>query len=285
MTEFNASLVREKIIFVDQEQAMLDGVEAEPVTIRSNRIFLQINDGKHTEKIVVRCQNMHTTLRLASKIMYSFYKNGLFRGRENPYDWEGTWDAILPSYEKEFNPNNWAAVYINGQSVFKTSSFPFVDVIEKCALLTVDNYDATIDVTESALKQVGKAVSINHSSNVAAVFSDDGRESMRAAIIHRSERKDTNFTFVVSGGETHNRVSQTINIAAAFLEALNLRFVVRHLGQQKRKGELEKTGDGANKLRGATGRLVAINKGITSFEEVYEVKYRPEKPDFFGAGF
>lgn len=283
MEEFSASLVREKIIFIDDGQDIEADGEAGPTVIRSNRIFLKLGERAATEKVVVRAQNMHTTLRLAGKVMYSFYKNGLFLNRSQPPEWEAIWDTVLSHYEKEFNPNIWGAVYINGKSMFKTTTSPFVDVVEKCALLSVDNYDGTMEVTESALKQIGRAMRINHSSNVATVFTDsDG--AMRCGIIHRANGKDTTFNFTAAGGETHNRVPQSMAIAAAFLEGINLSFVTKSLQDKMRGGEIAKVSPEASKLRGATARLVAINKGISAFEETYEVKYRPEKPDFFGLG-
>lgn len=282
MEEFNASLVREKIILFDDGQDEAAAAEGKgPTVIRSNRVHLKLGARAATENIVVRAQNMHTTLRLASKIMFAYYKGGLFLDRAAPFDWEIQWESALSAYEKEFNPQNWSAIYINGKSVFKTTTSPFVDVIEKCALLTIDNYDATMGVTESALKQIGRAIRINHSSNVAAVLNDGGG-SMRCGIIHRTQGKDTTFSFTAEGGEAAYRVTQSVSIAAAFLEALNLQFVAKGLQEKARRGELPKIGREANQLRMATARLVALDKGIVSFEEIYQVKYRPEKPQFFG---
>ena len=281
MEEFSASLVREKITFIDDSQEPDADGEVGPTVICSNRIFLKLGDRAATEKVVVRAQNMHTTLRLASKVMYSYFKNGAFLTRSQPPDWEAMWDTVLSIYEKEYNTGIWGSVYINGKSVFKTNTSPFVDVVEKCALLTVDNYDATMEVTESALKQIGRAMRINHSSNVATVFTDHV-DTMRCGIIHRADGKDTTFSFTATGGEPHNRITQSISIAAAFLEAINLRFVTKSLQDKMRAGEIAKVSPEAAKLRGATARLVAIHKGIMSFEETYDVKYRPEKPDFFG---
>lgn len=283
MEEFNASLVREKITFIDDAQEPDADGETGPTVIRSNRIFLKLGERAAEEKVVVRAQNMHTTLRLASKVMYSYFKNGLFLNRSQPPDWEAIWEAVLSNYEKEYNPGIWGSVYINGRPMFKTTSSPFVDVVEKCALLSVDNYDQTMEVTESALKQIGRAMRINHSSNVATVFTDSG-DTMRCGIIHRSDGKDTTFNFHATGGEKHNRITQSISIAAAFLEAINLRFVTKSLQDKMRRGEIAKISPEAHKLRGATARMVAIHKGISSFEEAYEVKYRPEKPDLFGTG-
>lgn len=280
MEEFNASLVREKIVFSD-DQAMddMDG-DATPTIIRSNRVFLRLETKGFVEKVVVRAQNMHTTLRLASKVMYSYYKNGLFEGRSAPFDWEEAWNNIHTGYEKDYNPNNWGAIYINGRPAFKTTSSPFVDVVEKCALLTVDNYDATMEVTESALRQIGKTMKINHASNVATVFHDQDGD-MRCGIIHRAEGRDTTFNFTAHGGQLHNRVPQSINIAAALLEAINLRFITKSLQYQLRAGEIANASPEGRKLRNALGRLVALNKGISSFETTYDVKYRPEKPELF----
>ncbi len=285
MEDFSASLVREKITFVDDDQAQKPDSGAGPTVVRSNRIFLKLGEGAATEKVVVRAQNMHTTLRLASKIMYSYYKNGLFLSRSQPPQWDTMWEMALSLYEKEYNADGWGSVYVNGKSVFKTNTSPFVDVVEKCALLTLDNYDATMEVTESALKQIGRAMRINHSSNIATVFTDHaGTGTIRCGIIHRAGGKDTTFNFTATGSETHNRVTQSMNIAAAFLEAINLRFVTKTLQEKTRKGEIPKVSPEANQLRVGTTRLLALHKGITSFEQTYEVKYRPEKPDFFGVG-
>lgn len=289
MEEFSASLVREKIVFTEDNLKPVSG-EAAPkesahhdggtVIIRSNRILLKMGQKSATEKIVVRAQNMHTTLRLASKILYSYYKGGSFINRAHPYDWEAQWDSVISRYEKEFNQNIWASVHINGKPVFRTNASPFVDVVEQCALLTIDNYDATMNVTESALKQVGKAMRIQHSSNVATVFTDSG-DSMRCGIIHRTEMRDTTFNFTATGGEQKNRIMQSVGVAADYLEAINLRFVIRGLQEKLRTGAVNKISPEANQMRMAVARQMSINKGITGFEDVYDVKYRPEKPDFF----
>jgi hypothetical protein len=272
MDNFNTSLVREKIVFTEGDK--------EPTVIRSNRIFLKLGEGAHAEKVVIRAQNMHTTLRVAAKILFSYFRHGLILPRTMPFDWDGTWDTCLNSYEKEFNPRIWAAIYINGKSVFKTTTSPFVDIIEKCALLTVDNYDATMDVTESALKKIGHAVRISHTSNVATVFTDKG-DSTRCGIIHRADNRDTTFNFTVSGGKQETRLVQTIGIASAYLDAFSLRFVIDTNQDKMRRGEIKKISPEANQMRAAIARQGAINKAIISFEESYDVKYRPMKPDFF----
>ncbi len=273
MTDFSTSLVREKIIFTEGE---IGEGDKEPVVIRSNRIFLKLG----ADKLVARAQNMHTALRIAAKILSAYYKDGPLTGRDKPVDWEAQWQETLSGYEKEYNPQVWCAIYANGHSVFKTITSPFVDVVEKCALLSLDNYDNTMEVTESAMKQIGHAVRINHSSSVAAVFTDNG-ESMRCGIIHRTDKQDMAFNFTGHGGQEHMRIVQSFGAAAAYLEAFNLRFVIHMLRDKIKTGEAKAISPENNQIRAAIIRQGAINRAIHAFEDLYEVKYRPAKPDFF----
>jgi hypothetical protein len=278
MEDFNSSLVREKIIFTEGEVG--EATEKEPVVIRSNRIFLKLGQAPDVERVVIRAQNMHTTLRIAAKILYGYYNGGPLLARGTPFNWEDQWQESLSGYEKEYNAEIWSAIYINGKSVFKTRTSPFVDVIEKCALLTLDNYDTTMGVTESALKQIGHAMRINHSSSVAAVFTDSG-ESMRCGIIHRTDKKDMAFNFTAVNGQQSTRIVQSFGATAAYLEAFNLRFMIHMLRNRIRMGEAKKVSPENSQIRAAITRQGAINRAIRSFEDVYDVKYRPAKPDFF----
>lgn len=278
MGDFTTSLVREKIVFVD-DSPKPDGTGGDGSTVvRSNRILLKLPGRTKTERIVIRSQNMHTTLRMTSRIMTSYYKSNIFTDRETPFDWAEAWDSCLSTYEKHNNPDIWAAVYIDGQPMFKTNSSPFIDVVEKCALLSIDDYDATMNVTENALKQIGKQIRISHASNIAAALTNTGG-TMRCGIIHRTDGRNTTFSFNATGGDDHNRVTQSLSIAGALLEAINLRFMVRNVQADLRRGEIEKNSPEAVRMRSAASRVIALSKGITNFESVYEVKYRPEKPD------
>jgi len=280
MEEFNASLVREKIIFME---GVYDGdadAVKEPVVIRSNRIFLRLGKPDAVENIVVRAQNMHSTLRLTGKILASYGKDGPFSTRGRAFDWGKLWDAAISDYEKKYNHDIWAAIYLDGRPVFKTIKSPFIDVVEKCALLTIDNYDATMEVTESALKQIGRAIRINHSSNVAATFIDNVN-SMRCGIMHRGGHKNIIFSFTGTGGGRQDRIVHSIEAAAAYLETLNLRFIINQLEEKIRKGEIRQNAPEAARIKPAIARQADLNKEIFAFEEIYGVQYRPHKPDLF----
>ncbi|MDY0009942.1 MAG: hypothetical protein RBS08_09570 [Bdellovibrionales bacterium] len=281
MRNFSTSLVREKMEFIQ------DGAEGISTTavVRSNRVYLHLpsrEDSGIVDKVVIRTQTMPTALRLAGKVMFSYYRNDVFSQRTEPYDWAGQWESVQSGYDRHFMPDLWAAVYMNGKSVFKTINSPFVDIVEHCALLSLDNYDAAIHVTEDMLRKLGRDMRIQHVSSVAATLADDGKE-MRCGIIHRSEGRDATFSFMAAGGaDASHRVVQSFGTAAAFLEAVNLQIVTRSMRDKIQSGEVPKASPEATKLRIATARMTAIDKAINSFEDMYSVKYRPAKPDFFG---
>ncbi len=285
MQVFSTSLVREKIVFIDSGKDVDiladDDDGAGPTIIRSNRVFLKLQQGGKTEKIVVRGQNMHGTLRMAAKVYAQFGKGGVFVGREVPFDWQDHWDQTVSAYEKEYNPSNWIAVYINGKPVFKTLTSPFVDVVEQCALLTLENYDGTMGVAEHVLKEVGKAMRIQHFSNVAAVFSEEEKNAIRCGIVHRSDIRDTTFNFSVTGGEKENRIIQSLSATAAFLESFNLTFVIRGARARLKAKEIDLQSPESKQARAAEARQGTLSRQVKTFEETYNVKYRPEKPDLF----
>lgn len=281
MKNFSTSLVREKMEFIQ------DGAEGVSTTavVRSNRVYLHLpsrEDKDIVDKVVIRTQTMSTALRLAGRVMFSYYRNGVFSERAEPYDWALQWDSVQSGYDRNFMPDLWAAVYMNGKSIFKTINSPFVDIVEHCALLSLDNYDAAIHVTEDMLRKLGRDMRIQHVSSVAATLADDGKE-MRCGIIHRAEGRDATFNLAATGGvDASHRVVQSFGMAAAFLEAVNLQRIIRSMRDKIQSGEAAKASPEATKLRAATARMTAIDKAINSFEDMYTVKYRPAKPDFFG---
>ena len=280
MSVFEAMLVRERI---NLTQRPIDaGAEVVPETtvIRSTRLHLQLPGRVKVENVVIRGQSMHTTLRVGAKVLYSFFKSGAFTKRAEPFDWTAMWEMLLTNYERKYAPEMWAAVYIDGEAVFKTEKAPFVDVIEQCALLSVDNYDATMTLTEKVLGHLGQDAHIEHVAKVASVFTDDGAH-MRCGVIHRAEGKDTTFSFTATGGEVYSRVTQGFQIAASFLEAIDIRHYMRDVKRRLNTGDLIRTSPEMAKYNAGPQRLKDLRRALDAFEEHFDVRYRPEKPDVF----
>jgi len=278
MSEFNASLVREKIVFADPNRPGRD--EASATIIRSNRIYLNIGNGEGRENIVIRTQTIPTTLRLASRVMFSYFKNGLFGKRKDPYDWQVQWGGLLTEYDRAFMPDLWGAVYIDGKPVFKTKANPFIDVVERVAVAHTENYNMTMDEAEQALRQIGHQLEVEHVSSVSGVFVDnDG--GTRCGIIHRWDGKNMVFNFTAEGGRRQQRIVQALATSAAFLEAINMHRQIGIIKGKIARQEVSKTSADGRQLRAAIARMSVADKIVRDFEENYKVKYRPEKPNFF----
>lgn len=270
------SLVREKMTLNDK--VVTD--QSAPVIIRSNRIALRLGEFAKKENLVVRTQTMHSALLLASKLMYSYYHNGPFTGRAESFDWQAQWDSIQSAYDVNYNPDRWAAVYLDGKPVFHTKPELYMDVVEKCALLNPESYDAAVAQIEKTLEQVGQHKSVEHVSNVAVTFMDrDG--IMQCGNVHRSFGKNTTFSFTAAGSTENHRVTQAMSVAAALIEGLNLQHVVQTMQEKVRAQEITPNSVAANKMRSATARMIKLSQHIDAFEGSYDVKYRPAKPEFF----
>jgi len=280
MSVFHTSLIREKIIFIE-DTGNFDDLK-EPTIIRSNRLAMRLKRKSEHEDIVIRCQNMPDTLRVAGQIFKNFYAGGgAFLNREKPFDWEKLWNKTISDYEKKYNPENWLSVYIDGKCIFKTHSSPFADIIEQCVLVTKEDYDGAMDVAEYALREVGRSIRIKHYTNVAAVFTDN-IDTLRCGIIRRSSEHDTMFNFsVVGGGARTKRIIQSFEIAAAFLDAINLRFIIDMAQEKLMNGSISRSSSQAKQMHDSYIRQGELSRTINIFEDVYHVRYRPEKPDFF----
>jgi hypothetical protein len=277
MDDFNTALIREKIIFIDsaapqKTDAMAEGHHV----VRSNRLLLNLPGDKGVERLVIRSQTMPGTLRLAAAALMDFCAKGKFSGR-GP-DWDELWERVRPPYDKKYNPDNWAAVYVDGRNVFKTNASSYADVIEQCAQVATGNYDDAIAVTEGALRRIGKNMQISHSSTVAAVFTNED-DSLRTAIVNRRAGKTNAFNFVANGGDVDRRAQQVLFVTASMLESLNLRLTFDALNVKMRSHRASR--DEQQQFASLLGRMDTLYRHIESFENEFNAKYRPEKPAFF----
>lgn len=284
MKDFSTSVIRERIDFISDPQASAGaGNETKKtVILRSNRIALTFRDGEKEETLVVRAQTTPVALRVAQKILYSYNRSGLFSTRAEPYDWNTLWENIVTDYDKTYNPNLWTIIYLNGTPVMRTVENPHMDIIEKCAMLDVSNYDASIAKAEAAFKQLGREMKLEHIVSIASIFNNSHASNLlRCGIIQRAKGRNLTFSFAAEEGEGFRRVEQAMLVASGFLEAIELKLVISSLkGKVKDSDQRQQTLD-ARRLRAARERMNDIYKVVKSFENVFSVKYRPEKPRVF----
>ncbi len=278
MTDFNTSLLREKFTIRDR----LSDDDIESVVALSNRIVVPMIDrrGVIQETFVVRGHNMHTTVRIAAKMVQSFHDGGKLMYEPN-YDWDKVWHVVTDGFEKTYNPEGWAVVYFEGKCIFKKGDHhSFLDIIEKFDALQSDDYERSVELAEKAFQDAGKPVTIEHDTNVALVVSINP-ELARCGVILRAAGRTTTFNFTAK--EYRNKkikTSQCLSTAAAFLEGIQLAFAVG-MGKRKIHHEIIENELEEQKVYDGEKRLARLTHAISQFDLSHDVNYRPERPDLF----
>lgn len=275
----NTTMLREKFIIREG-----DG-KAEPMIAVGNRITLPLisKTGRSEERLVVRGQNMHTTLRMAAMIARTFYNDGPILHRSPSYSWGPNWQEWVPDHETEHNDRNWVAVYHGGRPIFKDGAYhPFLDIIEQCDARNRDEYDRAVGIAEAAFNQAGRGVTIDHQTTIAMVFGATA-EKTRVGLIYRNPQRSSTFNFTVEANPTNNKTRiknisaephQCLMHAAALLEMVQLSVSA---GFYKAK-----RADATASLppqHAIQSRLAKLNQEMEIFEKTYNVAYRLERPD------
>lgn len=277
--EFTASLIREKFVLQEQDNTKRD--KAPNLTALSNRIEVML-EGQRNETYVVRAHNMHLCVRMTTRIVQNFQRLGAIMNRVNPHDWDQDWRVTLSDYERLYNTDAWAVVYYEGKPVFSSGEYhPFLDLIEKCAIEHDGAYDETIPIAEEAFKSTGKDVKIEYDANVALVL-DMASKQCRSGIIHRGPLRTTTFSFGAFPKEEGKAVNipQIMAASAAFLEAVQLAFMVGMNNVKIVMGIIERFSTAEKQTREAKQRLGKLITEISNMEATHDIRYRPEKPSF-----
>jgi hypothetical protein len=283
-SEFKATLLREKFILHDPDEDL--GGEP-PVVALSNRLVLSLVHelGEPPETYVIRTQNMHSCVRLAAAVAKEYIDRGAIIGRIMEFRWDRLWHDVIKGYEKDWNPNIWAAIYYKGRIVFEEGPrHPFLDIIEKCDAVSGSDYTKSVQFAEQAFQQAsGKAMRIEHDSNIAFIMNMPEDEPIRCAIMLRGNSRKTTFSYQVKPkkeGAEKPRIPTLLSIAAAFMEGVNLAFQVGMSNRKMELGLMEKYSDEERKARRSSERVINLGGAIQTFENKFSVHYRPESPDF-----
>ena len=279
--DFSTTLLREKFI-IREVEANEDGIRA-PMTAVSNRVTVPLIDhnGNIVETFIVRAQTMYASLRMATRLIQTFDREGPIAARPVKFDYLEAWEKINQDHEEKFNPDRWVAIYTRGKQVFEHGNHHlFLDVIEKCdAHNKGGSYEVSLDLAESAFEKMGKRVVITHDSSIGTVFTVK-KDKARCGLILRNPNKRTTFNFTAEVTEDPISIIQCINVAAAFLEGIQLSFQIGMINEKQRVGVIDSFSFEAKKADSARDRLGFLKAEISAFENRYDVKYRLEKPDF-----
>lgn len=280
MYNFTSSLLREKFVIHDRKTK-----DDKAIVALSNRFVVELENLKDgpNEIFIVRGHNMHTVVRMAGRIIYEFNEMGPIANRNTPFDWSKAWKSIVNDYEYAYNPQRWIAIYHEGKCVFSSGDHhPFFDMIEKCDHGNDKDYDYAIPAAESLFKQAGKNIKIDHDANVALSVHFEKGEG-RCGVILRGSNQTTTFSFVVRPKSQTMAINipQCLAGAACFLEGVQLAFLVGMNTEKIRIGLIERFSKEEKQTKEGKQRLTRLTNEISNMEAAHDVRYRPEKPEFY----
>lgn len=280
MNGLQTDLVREKFVI-----GAPDGVQdaQTSIVVLSNRIEITLAE-KPADKYVIRAQNMHICVRLAAAILGAVKRGGPLSLRLNTFDWEPLWYSIYNAYERAYNPDLWARVYLDGKAIFQHgATHPFLDLIEKCDANSDESYDLSVGVAENILGQNGNKVAITYDAITAlTVLFEKG--AYRSGLILRAPEKTTIFSYKVfqkkNDGAAPVSLPQCLYSSAAFLEGVQMAFMVGRNDDLHNHKELIAGSDAYKQDKEARKRLAVLNTEIRNLQNSFKITYRPEKPEF-----
>lgn len=277
--KIDTSLLRER--FVIEEKSSRDDAKALKLTVPSTRMSINLQAGEMPEEsYVVRSGNMHSCTRLVSQLVSEYDKGGPLLSRAVAIDWSELWHNATSAHERLYNNERWYAIYHKGKIIYSEGKHhPFLDIIEKCDVINKGDYDKSIKMAESAFSQAGKNVDIECDSNVALV-AIIGRDKGRCSMVLREPGHTTTCNYSIKPLKKKINLAQGLSTAADVFEGVALSFVIGKNGEELEQGLIEKYSDKDREARDARKRVYEINAQISSFENRYEIRYRPERPDF-----
>ncbi len=278
MPDLNTTLLREKFIIRD-----LDGVGAAPIVAVSNRLVLPLmNDkGQVSEVLVIRAQTMYSCIRVAAQLLRNFIYEGPLAIRAKSLNFPSIWDRVCAGYESSYNLARWVCVYHKGNEILSAGSrHSFLDIIEKCDAKNPGNYDRAVQIAEEAFLKMGRKVAISYESNIGMVM--NVRPDMgRCGLVHRGPDKSSTFNFSVEpAAEKDVSPVMCLNVCAAYLEGLQLAYKAGVINDKLRLDLVDRSSSEFRMLQSAFHRLSELGNEIEVFDTQFDVKYRPDKPQF-----
>jgi len=281
MMLLNTSLLRERFTIIEK------GSDKHTLVALGNRILLPLLslNGEITERLVIRTHSMHTALYFSNRITQEFYKTGPLINRQTPLPWKELWFDVTSDFERPHVHETWCAVYHKGRLIFEHGQHhPFLDIIEQCDIKNRVEYDRAIPIAEDIFKQAGHDVAINHNATIGLVIGALDDRS-RCGLILRSPERSSTFNFHIKQKTDTDDIQKlmpyhSLELAGFFLEAIQLAITTGYTEHQLDNELVTATSPQALKAKSAYKRIGRLTKAIATYENLYKIQYRPEKPDF-----
>lgn len=284
MDRFNTSLFREK--FLIKNKGDVSDSSGKVIDVKTNRISFTLGSDDVKEEVVVRTKRAYISMILASRILRDYFyedEEALLK-RIIPVEWDALWASTLSDYEKKYNPDMWAGVYINGNPIFKFQEPELLDVVEKCAFLVADNYDEIPETLENLIEKAGESKTVEYDSELASKveFSDDVAVC-NVVNQHDGEEETLEIKVAYKDGQDEDRaklIEESLLLCAAYLEMFDLASYISETQSRLDAEEIDQNHEDVKKMRNAIARSNKVSDFIKEMEKEHEVEYAPERPKF-----
>jgi hypothetical protein len=278
MSDF--SLLREKFVIRETTD------KSSLFVANGNRMKIDVPGVKHP--IVIRAHSMHMTLRLASKITEIYEWTKTVEKITETFDWEKMWMDQIEGFEEKYTPHTWVAVYHAGQMIYSYNDHHiFFDILENCEHKNSQSskkYDQSILMTQKAFEQMGRTVMIEQESHMGFVLDVTDEENRFAITLRLPDHKSTFTTRLTPSRDQtiEPTASDSIMMASDFIETVNLSVQGGFMRKRIEKGKIRNGSDDMKRFKAFQTRCSSLQFSINQMESKYNIKYRPEKPDFKG---
>ncbi len=277
------TLYREKSVvhrFVELNDDANDADE--PVlSLRSNRVTIPVKTQMSNVMVVVRGQNIPSTMRMTSVVVDELRRDSSVIHEAAEFDWDSMWRRKVSKYEADNNPDNWVSLHVGGELAY--ASQEGLEAIAEVELLA-DQEDVTENIVMEAASNVLGALedlAIEHDSQTAFVFTPFPAYH-RAAILERRDRRTGSFAVAVYHPTPQRpvRLSHFISFCADMTEALTHKSFLDRVQDIAADNAAEISNFKPAFLQATRNRRRDLLEMIENFEDVNKVVYRPERPSF-----
>jgi len=286
MSDFGTvTLYREKSLVYGMGEPLSmddDPEEEKPVLeLRSNRITMPIKTKVSTIAVVVRGQNMASTMRMSAVVMDEIRRDQTILRDAGGVDWYGQWRRRVSKYEADYNQANWVSLHIGGEQVFSSrDDNRAIAELEQLAM----GEDVTDDLVMEAAQNVLGALddfAVEHDTQTSFVLTP-GSEFHRSSVLERRDRKTGAFSLSVRHPTPQNqvRLSHFMAVNADIMELTTLKSFLDRVAEMAAENTLSKSTITPTQVQAARARRQALLEAIELFEKTNKVVYRPDRPNF-----
>lgn len=271
------SLLREKFCIRDIAS------DKDPLIVLGNRLQIPMGPNNDEPPLVIRCHSLYMALRLVAAFIKDSSYTGLNEDVAATYQWTDKWEDLIQPFEKIYAPDTWVAVYNKGRCLFESGTpHHFFDLIEHCQFSNRDKYDYAVEMAQAVFKKAGKPLLIEHESHVGYVQEEVG-DAVRMALVLRMPGQKATFTIHMQSTGDDNIPPpdyQAMQTGANFIEAISRAIQAGFTQKTILSKKLSPTSKEGKEHKETLKRLAVLESDIKRAESRYDIRYRPEKPDF-----